>query len=790
MRNPSSAQLGPSTGMEAAYPGSQDLIRQGRPREFAIQDLLKIARRRYKWMLVVGGITLALTSVKAVRNRVTSPIYAGGFQLLIKDPISTRSSEGASDFSQLALNRSSTDIPTLISVLRSPLVLSDLAKEFGMSAGGLGSMIRITPSQGDGGAGILNINITTTNLDQGQVLVRRLATTYLNAAKEQKQLSIRNGMQFLDDQAPILKAKASELYQELENFRQKHNVIEADKEAAEMEQSIASYRQELRALEINRQTLERLKTQVQQGRLTASDFTGEVSSGTSSGGGSISGGLQIGGMDPGLITQLTQIEDSLAKARSLYNPNSLVIKRLEAQKKRLKPLLLKSQLNAINTALIINNDQIEGTEAEIAFLKKDFDQQPALVKEFQKITGELEMVNENLASLQTAKDQFGLEMAQESVPWRLMTPAYMSTRAIGPSVNGEITKGALLAVILGFSAGYIRDRLDHVFHTPKEVEEDMNYPLLGHIPHVELFQGVREDKRFILDEIDSKSSNSSQVNTYQRFFYQEAFRNLYTSIRFINTESTLSTLALTSSLPSEGKSLVNVLLAKTLSEMGKKVLLIDADLRKPQMHTRLGLNNLAGLSNVLIEEDLNWSDVIQNVPKYESWDVMTAGQRPPDPAQLLSSKRMEEMIKSIRDSNKYDLILLDTPPILGLADASLVASHCDGLMLLVSLNRVDRNLPQQAAARIAESGVPLVGIITNSIKQNTNSASRYGYGYGYGYGYRYGYGYGAYDTSNVYDYYSDSKEPGERTKETSSANSSKLKKLKNKLVKIAKWMDA
>jgi Mrp family chromosome partitioning ATPase len=121
---------------------------------------------------------------------------------------------------------------------------------------------------------------------------------------------------------------------------------------------------------------------------------------------------------------------------------------------------------------------------------------------------------------------------------------------------------------------------------------------------------------------------------------------------------------------------------------------------------------------------------------------------------------MHELVKELEQSNQFDLVLFDTPPVLGLADAALVAEHCDGLMLLVSLNRVDRSLPKEAVARIRSSGAPLLGLITNALKPEKQNGS-YGYGYGktgygrYSYGgYGYGaYSYAAYDTSDAYVYY-------------------------------------
>jgi polysaccharide biosynthesis transport protein len=254
---------------------------------------------------------------------------------------------------------------------------------------------------------------------------------------------------------------------------------------------------------------------------------------------------------------------------------------------------------------------------------------------------------------------------------------------------------------------------------------------------------------------------------YQRFFYQEALRNLYTSLRFLNSDRPLRSVALTSSLPAEGKSLTNVLLAKTIAEMGQRVLLVDADLRKPQIHHRLGVNNLTGLSNLLTDDELHWRQVVQPVADYPGWSVITAGQRPPDPTRLLSSARMQQLVDGLANSGDFDLIIYDTPPVLGLADAALVAEHLDGLMLLVSLGRVDRGLPKGAIARIRSAGAQLLGVVTNAVKEEGGSASSYayggyaygGYGYGgYGYGgYGYGgYGYGGYDTRSAYAYYADS----------------------------------
>ena len=269
--------------------------------------------------------------------------------------------------------------------------------------------------------------------------------------------------------------------------------------------------------------------------------------------------------------------------------------------------------------------------------------------------------------------------------------------------------------------------MDHVFHNAGEVK-DLGLPLLGHIPHVEFFKGVREDKRFLLQELAKSVTLDDDPNAAKQRRYQRFFTRRLSATCSHQSDFSTATAARPLSYQfaaGRGKSLINVLLAKTLSEMGQRVLLIDADLRKPQMHVRLGLNNLSGLSNVLTETSQNWSDVVQSVAGYDNWSVMTAGRRPPDPTRLLSSQRMRSLVQELENSGQFDLILFDTPPVLGLADAALVAEHCDGLMPR-SLDRVDR-APKESIGRIRSSGVPLLGVITNALKEEKQS-SAYGYG--------------------------------------------------------------
>ena len=786
-------------------------------------EVQRIFHRRKKLIAVAAiSITSAMT-VQLIFQRLFDPVYQGSFSLLIKDPISDSSSSNNNasantNFQNLALNSINNDLPTLIAVMRSSLVLSALAQDFNLGDQQLANRITITPAggarRGSQGAGILNVKLNGKNPDNTKFLLGKLAEVYLETAQRQRQQRLRDGLAFLDQQAPALEEKSNKVLTELENFRKQNLLIDAMTEASTSEANLSSTEQSLLSLQNTRRNLAQVRKQVAAGNLNSSGFQGSINSGgastsgtTGTSGSSLSGSIGITGIDPTLVEELTTVKEALAEARSSYQPSSFVVKSLEQKKAALEPLLLASQLRALDTALQVNADQINSTKLELKKLNQDFLRQPALMKGFEKLQSRLLLVQGNLAALTSAQESFRLELAQNSVPWRLLSPPLMNPIPIEPSLKNGFLRAILIGVFSGLGFGLLRDRMDHVFHNPDEIKADLKLPLLGHIPHVEFFKGVREDKRFLLSELDQSSNSNNTENesnnindnaqsSYQRFFYQEAFRNLFTSIRFLNSDHPLKTVALTSSLPAEGKSLVNVLLSKTLSEMGLHILLIDADLRKPQMHTRLGLNNLSGLSNLLTEDadTQSWQDIVQNVPGYSGWSVITAGRRPPDPTRLLSSKRMHSLVNNISESGEFDLILFDTPPILGLADAALVAEHCDGLMLLVSLNRVDRSLPKEAVSRIHSSGAPLLGIISNGIKaskqSNVYGYGRYGYGkYGYGkYGYG-NYGYGAYDPSATYAHYANSNNE-DAVKQDSNQSKSWRKNLSSTIRSITRWIDS
>lgn len=204
----------------------------------------------------------------------------------------------------------------------------------------------------------------------------------------------------------------------------------------------------------------------------------------------------------------------------------------------------------------------------------------------------------------------------------------------------------------------------------------------------------------------------------------EAYRSLRTSIQYSGIDTELQSLVVTSSIPSEGKSTVAANLARSFSEMDKKVLLIDADLRKPTIHKKLKLSNQVGLSDLIVQK-LNPTEVIQKVD--EQFHVLTSGKIPPNPAELVGSEKMSQLFSYLKET--YDYIIIDTPPVLSVTDPQLLALKADGTLLVVRAEKTKQKVVQTAFKELKKLKVNVIGSILNDYGKKMGGYSQYYYQY-------------------------------------------------------------
>lgn len=234
------------------------------------------------------------------------------------------------------------------------------------------------------------------------------------------------------------------------------------------------------------------------------------------------------------------------------------------------------------------------------------------------------------------------------------------------------------------------------------------------------------------------------INDKTRFDVREAYKELRTNIMFSLPGDGCKKILLTSSVASEGKSTTNFNLAVTVAETGAKVMLIDCDLRRPNVARLMDIKGDKGLSNVLINDCTLKNAVVKT--KYNNLDVLCAGKIPPNPAELLSSNKMKELVNGL--AQEYDYIFFDTPPINLVTDAALISSLADGVVIVSRQYVTERKLLLQAVEKLKFVNAKIIGVVLNdmvSTKVGYGGYKRYGYYKRY-YG-RYGYRYG-YDSTN------------------------------------------
>ena len=744
-----------------------------------LSGLMRTIKRRQGIFLFTFVLVSGALAIDTIRQRIFSPVYQGGFQMQISSPFdSGRRLAGTGDgtVGEIAAITPEPDIPSLVVLLRSPLLLRDLSDKQGVSIPEVISNLKIGLAAEDV-KNVLNINLRWRDPIKGRQILSQLSKIYTKFSLTSRQATLDSGVRFLDSQAPGLLNRVEKLQAELRQFRESNSFLEPGAQGASIQENRDSLLNQLRTLQVEQAKLQSEIASVKAGRLrldgsgapSADRVLGPTSlataprSDTTPSSESVESGRT---MSDGLF----KIEQDLATARSIFREDSPTIQSIKARRDRLLPVVQRQYLDSLMSQLLSNTAQQDELNRQILLLTQNFKTSPKKIKEYDDLQQKLTVARENYASYIKARERYRLEIARSTSPWEIISPAVFGDVPVEPDVKRNLFQALILGLLAGLAAAIIRERTDHVFHTPMEVERELQLPVLGLIPFLPLSPS------------SDISTSISKMSSSERFAIKESLRSLFTTFRLLRADRNIRLVGITSSTQGEGKSTSVSVFARTLADLGMKVLIIDADMRLPMQNRYLGADQGEGLSSLLSNPNIKASNIIQSVQ--DNLDVIPAGPKPPDPARLLNSSRCNEVVEEIRNLPGYDIVIFDTPPCLMLADPILLGEKLDGILFLVGLGKVSRDLAPQAARRIKATGVDVLGLICNQVSFPSRLND---YGYEYGYYYHYSYassdrsaGYGSYATglknfarryreSYVSNRYRDSYANSARTTTTSAA---------------------
>lgn len=396
------------------------------------------------------------------------------------------------------------------------------------------------------------------------------------------------------------------------------------------------------------------------------------------------------------------VADELARQLILLSPTA------PGREDQQRQSFINAQLNDLEAKIQETQNEIERKQAELANMfsaRQIADTQTQIAG----LQNKLATLQANYAAL-LANTQKG---ALNSIT--IIEPAALPTEPVGPNKLATILLAATIGFLLAAGAAYLMDYLDDTLKNPDDVEKITGLTTLGAVPRLESLG----------------AGNELAALTEGQSAGREAYRVLRTNLQFAAVERPLRTLMVTSPGPSEGKSLTVANLAVALAQADRRVILLDTDLHKPRLHRLFGLRNNVGVTTALLEEN-PVADGLLQATTVPGLSVLTSGPLPPNPAELLGSARMRQLLGQL--AAQADIVLLDSPPAVALSDAAILSTQCDGVLLVFDAGATRREVARRAIEALRRVNARIVGAVLNRMPLRSDG---YYYYYYYNYGYYY-----------------------------------------------------
>ncbi|MFW6078096.1 MAG: GumC family protein [Gemmatimonadota bacterium] len=563
--------------------------------------------------------------------------------------------------------------------------------------------VRVTRPNRD--ADVMAIFYEHTDTELVQAVPNALAEEFIEYRQDVRTSEARGTVEFLTGQIGRVADQLRAAERELREFREGANLVDLEMEASTQLQRLATLQAERDRLDAERQALQQLfdRIRVQAdtvGPLERSPYRDLIA---------FPSLLQNFAVSE-LFRSLAEVENERAELLNLRRPADPDVQVLTGRIQE-----LEAQLRNIATIYLEGlTNQVASLDETLSEFQEQLGLVPAEEIQFMRLQREATVLEEIYTLLQTRLQESEVAAAVEDARIRVVEPAVRPLDPIRPNKPLTMILAMVLGTVLGVGAAFARENMDTTVRTREDLRaltEDS--PVLGLIPRIEEAAGGgiaglgRDDDGRFEDRLVTGRDPRNPVS--------EAYRSLRTNITFARPEAAPTSLVFTSPTPGDGKSTTVANLAITLAQQDVRVLLIDADMRRGLLHDVFGVPREPGLSNVILNRR-TFEEALQRIDVDESsgaLDFLPSGTLPPNPAELLGSSPMRELMERLEA--EYEAILLDAPPLNLVTDGALLGTYADGVLLVARSGKTDEGAITYAMEQIRAVRAPLLGTVLNDI---------------------------------------------------------------------------
>lgn len=606
----------------------------------------------------------------------------------------------------------------------------------------------------------INVTATSTDPAEAALLANLYAQAYLDRTREGSRASVTASRAFLEAQVDSLAGELAAREEAVRQYMTREGAVRLDAEADRLVSQIASLQAERDAARVGSQMRGASATQLQRELAQIEPRLAQRLAANTD--------VEIAQTQERILGLQTRLETFYARNPTLRESASppaevaATLREIETLRTRAGDLSDRFVEDAIATGGV--NPTADGLARVSDLRRRLVDEQierGGLDAQAGTVSGRIAQYESELSRIPSQavelarlqRDRQSTERLQVALQERLQETrvaeqselgyAEVVRRAEAPGAPFEPNRlrlgllGILAGLGLGIGLAFVRTRMDHRIHRPDQLR-DRGITVLGTTP--DLTDLIREESKGAETvDVGGRAVSTSLVALVHPFAQAaEAYRALRTSVQFSRPDVVVQTLVVTSASPGEGKSTTAANLALTMAQAGRRVLLVDADLRRPRVHALFGLSRTPGVADLLFMQT-DGTALPDNFPTsgVDNLDVLSAGRVVANPSELLGSRAMRDLHEAWRQY--YDVIVFDVPPVLAATDAVLLSTQADGVIVVARAEKTKDFELDRALDTLASVGAPVLGVVVNAF----DASQSYGYRYRYttGYGSRYGYGY-------------------------------------------------